>query len=123
MLGVMYYASSFADDPLTLTLTLLGIIALVGSAVAVGRSALFKAQLETLRDNNTDLTNRVEILEHEKDILKHDNELLARDLKEEKTRREAIERIVTAQEELRELKTIMQNTNAGVNAIMSKVGL
>lgn len=92
----MYLLSSniFGGDPLAVTLTILGLIALVASAVAVGRSALVKAQLEALRGDRDDLNIRVGILEHE-------NEILKRDLKEESGRRQTLERVITAQEEIK----------------------
>lgn len=90
----MTSASGFDfGDPITLVLSILGIIVIVAAAAAVARASFVKAQLDALRGDRDDLVARVNILEDE-------NIRISTELKAETVRREALEKVVTAKEQI-----------------------
>jgi hypothetical protein len=81
-------------------LTVLGIVVIVSSVLAVGRASLVKAQLEALRGDRDDLVERVNRVETE-------NTALKADLKEEVGKRSALEKVVTGKEVMDKLLLLL----------------
>lgn len=116
---------NFANTWLELVVVAFAAVAGLGALVAVARASFAKAQIEGLRGDRDDLTERVRIVENEKarDKLVFEKQLaqLRTELDAEHQKVEVLERIVTGKELLERLANDLTNTAAKANDQHQKI--
>jgi chromosome segregation ATPase len=99
----------------------LSLIALLGAAAAILRSSYTKAQIEGLRGDRDDLTKRLDESREEGRSCRTEVEKLRGELLVESQRREALEKVVTAKQELVAVIEILKAHDHRAEAIQNGV--
>lgn len=91
-------------DLVGLTVSIIGLLLLVTSAVAILRANLAKTQVEALRGDRDDLQKRVDRLESENDDLTESNQVRDATISAQTQKIQILEKVVTGREQLNHLQ-------------------